>query len=86
MNTRRRTRGRQAAVATEGRFENVVKPWTELSDYVDVARLIIAEPPIWLAGTLRLWSVRVWPRARVHDLQPLRARMRAYLWWFDRCK
>ena len=83
MSARKRPRGQQAAAKPASRFEEIVKPSTARSDYEAVARLIVAAPPAWLADILVAWSPSVWLQARVLDLQPSRARMRAYLRWFE---
>ena len=83
MRARKPTRGRQASAKPALRPEDIVKPSTAKSDYEAVARLIVPEPPSWLVEVLVAWSPSVWLQARVFDLQPSRARMRAYLRWFE---
>ena len=84
MSAGKRPRGQQVAAKLTSRFEEIVKPSTARGDYEAVARLIVAAPPTWLVDILVAWSPSVWLQARVLDLQPSRAKMRAYLRWFDR--
>ncbi len=83
MKARRPTRGEQIAAAAAGRIEDIVKPSTRLSDYMDVARLITPQPPAWLGQVLLKSSAPIWLHARVLDLQPSRARVRMYLKWLE---